>query len=47
MSQTNQQKLTVVASEQPKKRKQYSPQEKVSILRRHLADQVLAYPSVN
>ena len=41
MSQTNQQKLTVVASEQPKKRKQYSPQEKVSILRRHLADQVL------
>ena len=41
MSRTNKQKLTVVPSEQSKKRKQYSPQEKVSILPRHLADQVL------
>jgi len=41
MSRTKKQKLTVIQSQKTKKRKQYSPQEKVSILRRHLTEKVL------
>ena len=42
MSRKNKQKLTVVQpqSQKVKTRKQYSPEEKVAILRRHLGDQV-------